>query len=66
MVLQNATGDGMPEWEAEAMYSPTDLLIQQIVFPFETHTRCVYFQSGIEYCLSMILQMYKPGIYAGL
>lgn len=56
MVLQCAAGDGMPEWEADLfIHSPADLLIQQIVFQFDTHTRCVYFQSGIKYYLSMIL-----------
>lgn len=55
MVLQYPAGDGMPAWEAEAMYLPTDLLIQQVVFEFERHTSCVCFQSGIKYYFSMIL-----------
>lgn len=47
MVLPYAAGADVLEWEAEAVDSPTDLFIQRIVFQFETHTRYVYFQSGI-------------------
>lgn len=64
----------MPVWEAEAMYSPVDLFIQQIVFQCEAHTRCFprYFQSGIKYCLPTIVysssctsQAYMPDSEGG-
>lgn len=61
MVLQNAAGDEMPVWEAEAMYSPMDLFIQQIVFQCETHTVDAFPVSLNDF---IQLIMYKPGMYA--
>lgn len=69
MVLQNAAGDGIPVWEAEAMNSPMGSFIQQIAFQCETHPSCFprYFQSGILSVNSFIqLKVYKPGMYTGL
>lgn len=71
MVLQKAAGDGMPVWEAEAVYSPMDLFIQQIAFQCETRPSCFprYFSewNKVLSVNSFIqLNMYKPGTYAGL